>query len=369
MGIARRISQWLGLTRADSPPAGTLPARGDVQLWPAGGVARAATLPAVYRALSVIATAVTQVPLIVKRGTRIVAPPAIIRRPDIHMTAQRFVKATVTTLAATGNAWWELIRRDDGSILNAELLPAHSVTPVLDGAELAAWRVTRQGKTRMLPLDAVQHLSLLDLPGNVLGLGPIQACRASIQGALDLREYAAGWFTDGAVPTGVLTTDQQLTPDDADTMRRRWHETQAKREVAVLGKGLSYEPVVLSPSDAQFIESQSFAVTDIARMFGIPAVHMLAALESTSLTYMNVVDADTHFVRYTLMAYFAELETAFTQIAPGGASVTFDLGSLLRPDVKTRTDVDLSLLAAGVLTIAEVRDRQGLPPTTEQDAK
>ena len=46
--------------------------------------------------------------------------------------------------------------------------------------------------------------------------------------------------------------------------------------------------MALSPEDLQFIESQQFNTTQIARLLGIPASLMLAKVEGTSLTYSNI---------------------------------------------------------------------------------
>src|SRR5690606_28508787 len=48
------------------------------------------------------------------------------------------------------------------------------------------------------------HVRYLELPGVLCGLGPIQAARAELTGAVQVRDYAAEWFDRSGVPDGVL---------------------------------------------------------------------------------------------------------------------------------------------------------------------
>lgn len=364
MGIVARIADWLGLSTRSAIDDAVTRDR-ERRIWPDMG--RAVTLPAVYRSISLLSTAVSQVPIVTRRGDKTVRSPNLVRRPDIAMPQSRFVRTAVAQLAGLGNCWW-YTEHDPATdaVINVQILDPTGIAPIYDPTARAVtgWRALLDGTYRDIPARRIRHLRLLEMPGSVLGLGPIQACRVALSGAMDLRDFSAGWFRDGAVPTGVLTTDQQLTPADADMYRTRWQDTQAKRGVAVLGKGLTYEPIVLNPKDAQFVESQAFAITEVARMFGIPAVHLHAAVEGQSMTYTNITDLDTHFARYTLMQYMGVIQEALGELTPGAATPTFDLAAMLRPAPKAQAEVYALLINAGVMDPDEVRPAYGLEPRT-----
>src|SRR5690625_6951542 len=131
---------------------------------------------------------------------------------------------------------------------------------------------------------------------------------------------------------------------------------------AVLGNAVSYQPQMLSPQDAQFLESRQFSTTEIARLFGIPSHLMLAVVEGNSQTYMNVADADLTFVRWTLTQYLREIEEAFTVLLPRGQSARFNLDAVLRPSTKDRYSTHKIALEAGFLTVDEVRAIEGYKP-------
>ena len=94
--------------------------------------------------------------------------------------------------------------------------------------------------------DRIVHLKLLNVAGRLRGMGPISAAREEIEGAQDTRAYASNWLDNTARPAGILKSDQILSDQDARTASERWAKGGAGG-VRVLGKGLDYTPLALSP--------------------------------------------------------------------------------------------------------------------------
>lgn len=326
---------------------------------------RALGVTAAYRAVSILATAAGQLTLEAVRGGT-VTPSAFLDRPDPDISAAKLVRRLVVGLAGTGNAYLRRFYAGNALAAVRALDPLRTSTQYDDHGRKSYVTYERGRRIELTAAD-VTHLRLLEVPGHDYGLGPVEACRLTLSGALDLHEYADQWFSGAGVPTGVLKSDQHLNAESAEVYRRRWHETQARRDVAVLGMGLSYSPIVLNPSDAQFLESRQFSVTDVARMFGIPAAYLLAEVNGSSMTYQSLEMADTQFVRYTLMAYLGELESAFTDLLPRGQRARFDLTGLLRPDTLTRAKVHQAYRGMGVLSVNEIRADEGLAPVDGGD--
>lgn len=80
------------------------------------------------------------------------------------------------------------------------------------------------------------------------------------------------------------------------------------------------------------------------------------------MTYTNVADADLTFARWTLTQYLREIEEAFSALLPRGQQARFNLDAILRPSTKARYEAHQLALAAGFLTVDEVRAIEGLPP-------
>lgn len=135
----------------------------------------------------------------------------------------------------------------------------------------------------------------------------------------------------------------------------------AKNGVAVLGNGLSYQPMYLNPRDAQFIEVQAWNVQQVARLFGVPAQMLLASVDGNSMTYTNMEQEQMAFVRYTLSQYIVEIESAMSHLAARGTEVKINVDSLLRSDTLTRYQAHQIAIASGWMTIDEVRAIEDLP--------
>jgi HK97 family phage portal protein len=326
----------------------------------------ALSLASVYRSVSIIATAMKQLGIHVYRDDAEVTPtPLVIRQPDIKVTREVWMEQTINSMALAGNAYWLIGRNGRGETINLEVLNPFDMMIQTDDYGNALYYYYRG--TIKYELNEVQHLSMMRVPGNVYGLGPIQAAQKELLNARDTRDYASVWFTDSGIPNGVLKSDQMLSPDQASAAKDAWNLTAgAKNGVAVLGNGLNYQPMYLNPRDALFIEAQSFNVQQIARLFGVPANMLLASVDGNSMTYTNMEQEQMAFVRYTLSQYIVEIESALSHLTTRGTMVKINVDSLLRSDTLTRYQAHKLAIESGWMTIDEVRAIEDMP-TIEGD--
>lgn len=358
------ISKLRGfLVREDIPtdPGVSIPSRAEVDQHV--NVSEALGLSIVYRAISIHTIAVKQLSYAAFRDgvelTRDQAPNWL-RRPDVDSTRSVFLEETVVSLACAGNAYWRISRTERG-VSNLEVLNPLDVTLQTN----AVGKVVKYAyKGREIKPTDIQHLRLLRAPGTAYGLGPIQAAQRELRGAMDVRDYAGNWFTGSGAPVaGYLTSDQQMTQDAAAETRKRWQTATADRDgVPVLGAGMKFTPLFLSPEDALWIEAQKYNTTSIARLFGVPASLMLATVEGNTQTYANVTQDWLGYVRFSLMQYLVEIEDALSQLLPRGVEAKFNVEALLRADSQTRYATHNLALTGGWMTPAEVRAIEGLPP-------
>lgn len=322
------------------------------------GLDRAMGLAGVYRAVTVLATSVSQLDLGVFRNGVDVPQnsTSLIVRPDYTQPRTAFLEQTVTSLATNGNAYWLLAKESPtAAVKNVTVL-----NPLNISIE------TRDGKTFFNYGDKryadwqIKHLKLTRLPGYTYGIGPIQACQNELRGALDLRNYADNWFREGNTPTVILKTDKALQPEMHAQYSQAWSDGIVNGTVT-LGNGLSAERWAINPADAQWLESQQFSTTQIARMFGLPAQYLMTDPGNSS-TYSNQQDVDSNFVRFTLMRYLTEIEDALSDLIPRGQNVKFNLDGLLRANTTQRYQAYQVALNAGFMTIDEVRELEGLSP-------
>ena len=324
----------------------------------------ALTLTAVYRAVQIIATPISKMPINTYRfatGVELkIENPVLVNKPDINTNRRDFIFQTVVSLALEGNAFWFKNYGSNGQVNNLTLLPASAVAVrYRDPMDITKGVVfDYMGKT--YTGNEIEHLKLFTKTGNLRGIAPIEAARADVSAALDLRDYAKNWFTSAGVPTGVLKTTQSLNAEQAQEITNNWHNKQQNRQIAVLGNGFDYQQVALSPREALFTDIVEQNIVSIARLFGIPARLLITTVPGGSDTYTNLQDENQVFYRHTLMAYTDAITDALSNCLPRGTRVEFDYQHLFRADVTTRYNYYATGIASGFLTVEEVREKEGL---------
>jgi len=207
-------------------------------------------------------------------------------------------------------------------------------------------------------------LKLFRKPGHLYGYGPIQLCQSELLAGLKLRAYADNWYSGAGIPNGYLTTEMPLNPDDAQALAEAWKAFVEKNGMAVLSNGVQYQHTHVNPKDAMFVEVQLGMVVNVARIFGIPAMHLLAELTGTSNTYFNLEQSNLVFLQQTLSKYMTEIEQAASSLLPRGTEVRFNESDLLRLDEKTKWDIRKIQTDIGYTSGTELRKDEGKEPLT-----
>src|SRR5699024_8146080 len=161
-----------------------------------------------------------------------------------------------------------------------ELLPIDPgcVEPKLNSQWQPVYQVTfPDGSVDVLTQNEIWHVRTLTLDG-LVGLNPIAYAREAISLAAATEEHGARLFGNGAVTSGVLRTEQKLTPDAYERMKRDFEERHlglgnAHRPM-ILEMGLDWKPVALNAEDSQFLETRKFQLEEICRLFRVP-LHMV----------------------------------------------------------------------------------------------
>jgi len=320
----------------------------------------ALSMASVYRAISILSTAIKQVGVHIYRDDeKLESTPLWIKQPDDKITRAEFMARTVNSIALAGNCFWLVSRNARGETVKLEVLnPFDMLIQSDDYGNLLGY--TYRGTIEYSIAD-IQHLKALTVPGNLYGLGPIQSCQPELAAIKDTRDYASTWFDKSGVPSGILKSDQMLSPDAAKAAKDSWNALGAGGLV-VLGNGLTYMPTYMNPRDSQFLENQAFGVQQIARLFGILANMMLASVDGNSMTYTNIEQEQIAFTRYTLSQYYVEIEAAMSSLLPRGTEARMNIDALLRSDTLSRYQAHQIALAAGFKTLDEVRRDEKLPP-------
>jgi HK97 family phage portal protein len=342
-------------TRAVTP---VIPSRSSTIATPENAL----TLTAVWRSVQILATTVSNLGLITKRYATgmemVIDNPTFVNNPSLYVNRHDFIYSTATDLALYGNAFWYKSYDSAGRVNDVTQIPSNQITVEVDGDAL-------NSPKKFVYLDKVysareiEHLQLFPRAGWLKGPSPIDTCSADIVGALDLRDYQANWFSAGGIPTGVLKTGKEISPDDAQTITNTWNTKQATRQIAVLGSGFEYQQIALKPSEALFTEVSSQSVQGIARLFGIPPRKLVTGVDGTSDTYSNLVDEESAFFRETVQAYTRPIQDALSNCLPRGSRVEFMWEDLVLSK-SDRLAMWSDAIAAGIITPEYAANKEGL---------
>ena len=220
-------------------------------------------------------------------------------------------------------------------------------------------RLFRRTKSLTVPAEYVLHLQDLGLTNMLYGCSRIGFAADAIGLALAQEQQAAHWMRNGAKPSVVLTTEQELSDTAARRIKAEWEELNGGLAkgggTAVLEQGLKPEKLSLSSTDMEFLASRNFQVEDICRFFRMPP-HKVAKLDRA--TNSNVASQDADYLDNSLSPRFTRWEKRLDfhfGLDEQGLEVDFDLTDLFRADPGTRMTTARQGVAGGILTQNEAR--------------
>lgn len=327
--------------------------------WMARGV------PALTAGMRLISGVVMQLPLRQKRGDTVLDPPATIitnPTPGANRCLADFVDEYVSDVLLYGN-YAAVLGPLDSTGWPAYLIPL-DVTQVSVARDPVTWKpvYALEGVDEPLPDDRVFHVAIDKRSGELAGRGVLPTLAGAISSALAADAYAGRYFTESAVPSGVITdTRPNLTQDQADELKAKWMQAVSGTPVpVVVPASTTFQPLATDADKAQLVQARQWDATMIAMILGVPP--FLLGIETQRHTYTNAETEFGRFVSTTILRLLRPLEQQLTaQCLPRGNSAEFWTGALLRADTATRTAAAVSLYQAAIITLGEARSLAGFP--------
>ncbi len=288
------------------------------------------------------------------------------RAPNRFQTPFEWREMLQGHLVLRGNAFCRIGTDATGGI--EELMPMHPDRVKIEMLDNGSYRYRYTGSSgdaQILRRDQVWHLRGISGDG-VIGLNPIEVCREAIAGGLSAQEYANRYFANDAKPSGgwIEMPGTFATKEAGQQFRSDWQTQYGginRGKTSVLTGGMKYHEIGINNRDSQFLESRSFSVTDMARMFRIPP-HLIGDLSRS--TNNNIEQQSLEFVTHTMTPWAERWESSIETMLLGDEEleVDFDFGILLRGDLNGRSTYYHNGILDGWLTRNEARLREGMNP-------
>lgn len=343
---------------------------------------RAMKISTVNRCVEVLSNSMAVLPIyIMDEGTKERLPDhrlgkVLWGRANEAMTSFDYQKLMLCNQLLRGNAYaW--IFRDPSSGVPRELIPLppdHVTVRVdLDGRLWYFFSHPVTGEVTMLRPEDVLHYKAYSEDG-IEGISVLKRASMTLSTARAAQQYENSTWLSGGQPCGVLTTEADLgdydktMPDGtvrhvnpkAD-LRAAWEDVHRGPgnafRLAVLDLGLKYQPISMSNTDAQFVESNEVRVADVCRFFGVPLHLAYAGKQSYQSNEQNGIE----YVNYTLLGYETQWgqEDSYKLLLPGerarGLRIKRELKVFLRGDTAAQAAWYKALREVSGLNPNEIR--------------
>jgi HK97 family phage portal protein len=335
---------------------------------------QALRLSAVYACVRLISDTISTLPVdqfIREDGTRLPYRPSEpwVQRPSLTMDRPTFYSQNILSLLLDGNVFTHISRDEDGNVIELTVLNPKDVEPMMDRSGQKTYRLKQSG--RILRSDEVLHTTEMLLPGALRGVSRVEKAKDTLGLGLALEEYAGRFFGNGAYAGGIIEWPGDITPEQARDLKDSWEAghrgLRRAHTPAVLYGGAKFTPTTANPSESQLLEERRFAVEEVARIFRVPPF-MLGVTLPGSMSYSSVEQQMLFFAQHTIQPYVQRLEVAYSQLLADPRSfIRFNLNSLVRADLATRTAAYSTGLMAGFYSLNDVRALEDLRPVEGGD--
>ena len=333
----------------------------------------AMTNATVFTCLSVLGTAVSQLPVaVMAQGDKSFSPVNhyvndLLMKPNASQSQYEFLYGIVVDLMLYGNCYIQKVTTSSGKVIELIPLPADEVETTISMSGKRTFILNKKVYTEK------EIIHLRDFVGQeAQGLSRVKqtARLVAIDNAIDV--LIADTFVNGTSASGIVSFPDDVEPATAQAFTDAWSRKFGKGgttrgSVAVIGGGATFQQLSpLSPADGDIQSLKEQTTARIGAVFRIPS-HMLEIFSGAK--YSNVQVRNTAFYRDSIAPLTTLIEQKLTAGLLGGTGLTirFDAADLLRGDLMQATTVGVDAVGAGILTVDEARALMGYSPMAEED--
>lgn len=299
--------------------------------------------------------------------------PVLLSRPYPRGSRFGLIEATVGNLAIYGNAAWWKFRPGPGRA-PVELWPLDwrcmTIRTNTD-AEVDYYEYDGPAGKRKFLADDIVHFQWWS-PMGPAGTSPLEPLRVTLALEDAGRRYAVSSFSNGARPSGAVTTPKTLDPDVKEELRAEIQQMNAGPDaafrVALMDGGMDWKPFAHTSQEAETIAHRKLNREEVAGAYDMPPP-VIQILDNA--TYSNITEQNKALYRETLGPWTTMLEeTIAAQLLWGEpdfatAYTEFDMAEVLKSDLVQRAQA--YKLLENTMTVNERRALENRDPIGEID--
>lgn len=291
--------------------------------------------------------------------------------PNADMCASEFWQVQSVCIDLWGNAYNQIVRRTDGSIISLEPLFPNKMQKKRLESGVIEFHYSENGKTIIYNEDEILHLKGFTLDG-LIGLSPIQFFAQTIGMQFDANNQAQDWFKNGLKVGGFLETGEKtLTAEQREALRDKlatFSKPESAGKYMTLEAGMkvsSASSIRINPVDAQLLESRYFGIEEICRAFSVPPP-LIGHTSKSSSWASSFNGMNQGFLTYSLRPSLVRFEQVIAKKLLSAADKynykpKFSVQGLLRADDAARASYYSIMTQNGLMTRNEVRELEDMP--------
>lgn len=329
-------------------------------------------LSAVFACLRLVSEAIATMPLEVftgsADGTRrpFSSPPDYLSFQPPEMGLIDYLSQVMLSLLSDGNAFVATPR---------DALGVPMTLVVIDPCKVKVRRAPETGAIsyevagEIYTTFDLMHIKGMCLPGALRGLSPLAYARETAELGLAAQRFGAGFFNNGAMPSGIIEAPGDFSKANAERAAGLWearHRGMSNAgRIGVLTGGAKFTQVSITPEESQFLATRAFGVADIARFFGVPP-HLIADASNSTSWGSGLNEQNLAFGQYSLRNWCKRIEDAHDRLLTTHGKprvfVKLNMDALLRADTAERYAAYAVALSNSFMSVNEVRKLEDLPP-------
>lgn len=334
-------------------------------------------ISAVYRSVALISETIASLPLRTFRDTDTgrVRVRSFLDNPSGEggdLTSFEFWETVLCHLLLHGNAYLMHIFNQGGGV--AGLFPVHPLLVTTEwNAEVPGGKTFKatlvNGQSRTFDASTMTQIMGKSLDG-LKGLSPIALARNSFGISVAGDRAAAKVFSNGAMVSGMVTPEEDLTEDEAkvikDSLNAKVAGWENAGDIAVINRKLKFSQWTMSLEDAQFLQSRQFQIEEVARWFGIPPFALMQTDKQTS--WGTGIESQQRGLGRTVLApWTSRIEQRASRLLASPRFVEWDFAGLERATPAEEIRLILEQIKGGLITVNEGRKLRGLDPVDGGD--
>lgn len=296
-------------------------------------------------------------------------------------TRFQFWETVEESLSKRGNAYvWKSVDPTTGRATRLVALHPDQVLPIWTRAgELTYHVVVTAGFVDptghgygfyVVGAETILHIRGHGDGGQLVAPSPIQVYRDALGAGIAKLRYEARLYKKSTAIRLAVEFPERMTTEKAAAWRDMWRQTYESGDgesTAVLGGGGQLKPIGMTMSDTQFIESQNFTVSEMARIVGVPASMLDSGTHKSDSTPVTPEHEKTRWLSYGLGPRLERIESAVLAdphlFMPGSVIYpAFDTQRFIRGDLQTEADIALKKVQSGQWLVDDARALDGYEP-------